>query len=288
VSRAETGVHYLVFTDLDGSLLDHRSYSYAEALPQLLKLEALRIPILLVSSKTGAEIAQLRQEMGNTHPFIVENGAAVLIPEHYFFTQPPQTRLVDGYWIYDMSEPRARWLKLLASLESEYADEFEYFYQVGPAGIVAMTGLTLEQAERANARQYSEPVRWLGSDERKTQFVDRLLASGASVQTGGRFMAVSGKHDKGSALSWLRAVYRNYSPGVNISDLAIGDSHNDCAMLEVAESALLIRSPVHDFPVLQRSDAGVIHSKEFGPAGWSEGVEKWLCTMRSFNDEKRI
>lgn len=288
MSHTEAEIQYLVFTDLDGSLLDHRSYSYAEALPQLLKLESLHIPILFVSSKTGAEIAQLRQEMGNTHPFIVENGAAVFIPEYYFPVQPPQTRLVEGYWVYDMSEPRTRWLQLLASLESEYADEFDYFYQVGPAGIVAMTGLTLAQAEQANARQYSEPVRWLGSDDRKTQFVERLLASGASVQTGGRFMAVSGKHDKGSALSWLRAVYKNSSPGANISDLAIGDSHNDCAMLEVAESALLVRSPVHDFPVLQRSDQGVIHSKEIGPAGWAEGVEKWLCKTRSSKDEKRV
>ena len=284
MSRTDSEIQYLVFTDLDGSLLDHRSYSYAQALPQLLKLEAMGVPIIFVSSKTGAEIMQLRQEMSNTHPFIVENGAAVLIPEHYFSARPPESRLVDGYWVYEMSEPRTRWLELLASLEGEYPDEFDYFYQVGPAGIVAMTGLTLTQAERANLRQYSEPVRWLGSEDRKSHFVRRLLEFGASVQTGGRFMSVSGEHDKGSALSWLRDLYKNASPYAGIFDLAIGDSNNDRAMLEVAESALLIRSPVHDFPILQRGARGVIHSEAMGPAGWAEGVEKWLCNTRSSRD----
>ena len=60
-----------------------------------------------------------------------------------------------------------------------------------------------------------------------------------------------------------------------MKDLAIGDSENDCPMLEAAETALLIRSPVHDFPTLAKVD-GVLHSQRYGPAGWAQGVLQWL------------
>lgn len=43
---------FLVFTDLDGSLLDHHNYSYVNALPQLASLEQLGIPVIPATSKT--------------------------------------------------------------------------------------------------------------------------------------------------------------------------------------------------------------------------------------------
>ncbi|NNC55214.1 MAG: HAD hydrolase family protein, partial [Pseudomonadales bacterium] len=67
----------MVFTDLDGSLLDHHSYSYDAALPALTLLEQKNIPIIFCSSKTRAEMDRLRIDMGHAAPFIIENGAAI-------------------------------------------------------------------------------------------------------------------------------------------------------------------------------------------------------------------
>ena len=272
---------YLVFTDLDGSLLDHQTYSFRDSLPQLKRLERAHIPVIFTSSKTRSEIASLKTELGNNHPFIVENGAAVFIPENYFPAQPAQTSSCDGHWVYEMSEPRGRWLTLLAQLEDEFPEEFVCFYQAGTKGIVQMTSLSEAQAEQANTREYSEPVCWMGNEERKRQFVARLVELGATVLQGGRFLGVCGNHDKGRALAWLRSVYKTASHAAQVHDLAIGDSENDRAMLEVAETALLVRSPVHDFPHLDRGSDGVIYSNAFGPEGWAEGVIKWLSAGKT-------
>ena len=86
---------------------------------------------------------------------------------------------------------------------------------------------------------------------------------------------MAGDCDKGRALAWLRNVYQEASGSGQVHDLAIGDSGNDVAMLEAAETALVIRSPVNDFPQLARNQ-GVIYSRLFGPEGWTEGVEQWL------------
>jgi predicted mannosyl-3-phosphoglycerate phosphatase (HAD superfamily) len=141
-----------------------------------------------------------------------------------------------------------------------------------------MTGLSVEAAERANHREYSEPVKWLGDAGRRAEFVAALQARGAHPLQGGRFLAVAGDCDKGRALTWLRSVYQQASDLGPVHDLAIGDSGNDVAMLEAAETALVIRSPVNEFPQLKRNQ-GVIYSRLFGPEGWTEGVEQWLDSL---------
>jgi mannosyl-3-phosphoglycerate phosphatase family protein len=238
----------LVFTDLDGSLLDHHTYSYRDALPQIHMLEHLGIPLIPTSSKTRVEIEQLRVQLGNEHPFISENGAAVFIPLGYFDTQPEQTVEREGYWVHEASRGREDWLALLAALRRSFAGEFEHFFYAGTDGIVGMTNLPEAQAMLANQRDYSEPVLWLGSARRRQEFIEALHGSGASVLQGGRFLTVSGDCDKGRALSWLRETYRRAARGSACRDIAIGDSGNDCAMLETATTALLVRSPAHEFP----------------------------------------
>lgn len=265
----------LVFSDLDGSLLDHHSYSFAEALPAVNALTRLNIPLILASSKTRAEIIALRQALGNRAPFIVENGAAVFVPRDCFARQPPETTQQGDYWVHELAPPRARWLAELAALREEFGEEFTGFSDAGVTGIMAMTGLSAEQAAAANDRGYSEPVKWHGGCEQELQFVARLREAGATVAKGGRFLGITGNCDKGQALVWLRAQFQSAAPGQRIVDLAIGDSGNDVPMLEASQSALLIRSPVQGFPVLKRQEQ-VIRSSSFGPAGWAEGVSVWL------------
>ena len=265
----------LVFTDLDGSLLDHHDYSFSAALPALEALEGAAIPVIAATSKTRLEVQELRRQLGNHHPFIVENGAAIVIPAGYFPSRPADTLERDGYWVCELGAPRQRWLQLLASLEGAFGGDFEYFARAGVEGIAAMTGLSQEQAARANRREYSEPVQWLGGAARKRDFIAALRAGGATVLQGGRFLTVGGDSDKGRALAWLRAASMQAQGAATCHDLAIGDSGNDCAMLEAAATALLVRSPAHDFPVLKRR-SGVIRSSAYGPAGWAEGVARWL------------
>jgi len=42
----------IIFTDLDGTLLNHKSYDYKAVLPLLERLKSLDIPVVLNSSKT--------------------------------------------------------------------------------------------------------------------------------------------------------------------------------------------------------------------------------------------
>ena len=83
-------------------------------------------------------------------------------------------------------------------------------------------------------------------------FVYRLKEAGATVLQGGRFLNIGGDVDKGRAMLQLQDLYladvnlaRTHQQESNNSPcdtLAIGDSNNDVAMLELASSALVIRA----------------------------------------------
>lgn len=73
----------IVFTDLDGSLLNHEDYSFAEAMPALARISGNNIPLVFVTSKTRREVEILQREMGLREPFIVENGGGIYFPAGY-------------------------------------------------------------------------------------------------------------------------------------------------------------------------------------------------------------
>ena len=81
---------FMVVTDLDGTLLDHHSYSYEAAIPALDKLTDFKIPVIFNTSKTAKEVIPLQQKLSISAPFIVENGSALYIPKRVsktIFTQ---------------------------------------------------------------------------------------------------------------------------------------------------------------------------------------------------------
>ena len=83
----------LIFSDLDGTLLDHYSYQSTAAQPTLKQLHDAKIPVILNTSKTLAELNIIRAELELETPFIIENGAAIYIPINTFKTQPEDTEV---------------------------------------------------------------------------------------------------------------------------------------------------------------------------------------------------
>lgn len=265
----------LIFTDLDGSLLDHFNYSHSAANNMLEKLEDNGIPVIPVSSKTKAELLHLRQSLNNTHPFIIENGAAVFIPIGYFNQQPYGTEEIGGFWVKKFVHIRHYWQSLITHIESVAIDKFITFSELSTEQISALTGLEKEAATRASRRLFGEPVVWKGSQEEKQQFVAELTGMGATVLEGGRFLHVSGDANKGSAMAWLLDEYKQQLNKQSLTTLAIGDSPNDVAMLEVANIALLIRSPARKPPELERKKNTYL-SELYGPEGWAQTVAEIL------------
>ena len=244
----------LVFTDLDGTLIDHETYSWGPATQALDALKQLSAGVVLASSKTSAEMSPLRTELGlQAWPAIVENGAGIL---------PAHTSEAVG---------DARYSELLAVLDNaptELRSLFCGFGQASAAQVADMTGLSLKAAALAKKRAFSEPGQWLGDDAQKAAFTTWLKGHGVQAQQGGRFLTLS---FGGNKVEQMREIIKTYAPQHTI---ALGDAPNDMQMLEHAEFGVVVHNP-HRPPLptlMQEAEGRVLRTEASGPTGWNTAI----------------
>ena len=143
---SELSKKVVVFTDLDGTLLDASSYSFTAAVPALRLLHEREIPLVICSSKTRTEIEHYRRLLDNHHPFITENGGGIFIPAGYFVHDPetsgmPWTR--DGnYKVINLGTPYLVLREALRDLKNEGFD-VTGFGDMTAGEVAEATGLAL-------------------------------------------------------------------------------------------------------------------------------------------------
>jgi mannosyl-3-phosphoglycerate phosphatase len=77
--------HKVVFTDIDGTLVDINTAQYGMKTNELISImKEKNIPLILTSAKTRLEQNKIREDLDLLDPFIVENGGAIVIPKGYF------------------------------------------------------------------------------------------------------------------------------------------------------------------------------------------------------------
>lgn len=257
----------LIFTDLDGTLLDHYSYSFEPALPVIELLNSEGIPWILNTSKTLAELSELRIALNNSHPMIVENGGGIAFPAGQPMAALASDGAKGGFHLLTLGVQRANILAKLEPLRAEFS--FRGFSDMSAEELSELTGLTVAQAQQAMDRQFSEPLIWQDSKAKLAQFAARLGEQTLSLLRGGRFIHVIGDSDKGKAMAWLSTHW----PQSNhlLTTVALGDGENDVAMLLQADFPIIVRSPVHEPPLLKHHRP-ILLTHLAGPTGWAEAL----------------
>ncbi len=257
----------LVFTDLDGSLMEHETYSIEPAMPALQEVLGRGFALIMNSSKTAAEILALQKTLKLSAPFVCENGAALQL-----LSPAPdgQSRIVFG-------QLRSEWLPAVHAMRAEAGFEFEGFADWQPDKISELTGLDKADAELAQTREYSEPILWRGSAKQKELFESKLAQLGLNLLEGGRFHSIQGQHTKSDAMHWLK---QQQSDASMIITVALGDSPNDSAMLDAADIAVIIKSGKSARIELHAAPQ-IIRTSRPGPAGWQDAMSQILAQLDS-------
>lgn len=260
----------LVVTDLAGTLLDRNTGSSAAARPALRRLAELGIPVVFSSSKTAAEILHLRQQLGNVHPFVSENGADLYLP---------QVTGSDDFAIHRFGMPRNHILHELAGISEQREYDYLAFSTMSQEQLGQVSGLARNILHLLMQRLYTEPLLWRDSTAALQEFEAALQQRGLRVQgmqtlRAGRLLQVNLPVNKATPLPALRAWYRQQG-WAEPCILALGDGGNDVPMLEAADIAACIRSGQR--PALAVRNPRLICSRAEGPEGWCEVVLQVLA-----------
>ena len=256
----------VIFSDLDGTLLSSKDYSWKDAEEAIEICKKIEIPIVLVSSKTRAEIELIRREMGLSDPFVSENGGAIFI-EAEEGIDPPKGAALDGkYFRLELGRPYSRLVETLKRIRDELGWNIKGFSDMTIEEISYLTGLDLSSAYLASLREYDEPFIILDKVEDISPLLEKAKEEGLKVFRGGRFYHIQGRNDKGKAVEILKDWYRKRKG--SIISIALGDSPNDFPMLEKADYPVLILSDKN----YSLSMPNLKVSRYKGPKGWKEEV----------------
>lgn len=253
----------IFFTDIDGTLIDHYTYSFELSLEGINLLKSIGVPLIPVSSKTFDEIYSLMKELDLSTPFVFENGCGIAWPD------------ADGYR-YETAGAGIDALRELLPVIREYTGaEILPLADLSPVDICSFTGLSMGKVMLALKRKASLPFivagRNLLSDEEISALSEILASKGAILTKGGRFNhLLPAGTGKGEAVKRIKSYYYDCVEFPRTG--GAGDSLNDLPMLREVNIGYIVRKPdgSHIEAVGLRVTDGA------GPAGFTEAVKDYL------------
>jgi mannosyl-3-phosphoglycerate phosphatase len=257
----------IVFTDLDGTLLDHYSYSFNAAKEMLSYLKESKIPLIIVTSKTKAEVLKLQERLGIHQPFIAENGAGIFIPSD---SQLAASTPSEEEWIRLVMGKSYLEVRLFVNVMQERFP-IRGFADLSVEEVIALTGLDEETARNAMQRDFTEP--FLIDDKSMIPALTvEANKAGLDIVRGGRFHhIITLAQDKANAVRRLSQLYGELY-GRHPEVIALGDSENDFTMLRFADIPVLIPRPNGSYAAISLSKMS--KAPYPGPKGWNHVLKE--------------
>jgi mannosyl-3-phosphoglycerate phosphatase family protein len=265
-----SGELIVVFTDPDGTLLDHRVHPCIPSCEAFRVLTDHNVPLVLCSSRTRAELEIIQQEFHFRHPFISENGGAVYLPRGYFSSSsdPADT---SGYDVIPFGGPHQHVVETLQRTAEAQAIEVRGFNGMSVQEVADECGLTPAEARLAQLREYGEPFRIVSSDPAvHSRLIGALRRAGLRCVTGGGFHHVSFGADVRRSVQVLVSLYRQRFGRVLTVGVSAGLT--DSSLLrEVDIPIVVLDREVDPARVLRKVPAARVTSAS-GSAGWDEAI----------------
>ncbi len=236
---------WVVFTDLDSTLLDRDTYELGEALDALNLLKKLKIPVIAVTTKTFPECLAYKNFLNGV---IYESGCGVFWQNRHFkFGSSYESVIKD-----------------IEKLKEEIP--IIGFNELSVKDISELTGLPPHMAELAKKREFTEPILLLAegkADELKL----KAQKLGYKLLKGGRFYHLIPQNcGKDKAVKWMK---ERFFP--NAKTVGLGDSPLDLPFLKVVDIAAIIPKKDGSYALELK---GALKATLSAPAGWKEIIFK--------------
>jgi len=269
---------HLIFSALEGALVDPHTDSYAGAEEALSELEERKIPYVLLTGRTREEIEHIRKDLGHNHPFITENGGGIFFPDGYFSLKIPGVVRTARYLSIAQGKPYAEVCEALDDIAEECSVGVAGFHHMSLREVADNLGLRPRDAELARAREFDEPFYFTSADEKAiAKFVETAKAKGYDARRGPTFWHFSSKCDTARAVRTTAQLFRE-ATHIKLSLVGIGASDLDLPWLRAMDHPVLLPSAgtpsKSSGQTLENSGRGktIIMGDAPGSAGWNRAI----------------
>ena len=261
---------YIIFTDMDGTLIDYHNYSFEGAQDALDLIKDSGIPLILTTSKTRVEVLRYIDMLGINDPFIVENGGGIYFPSLFKGT-PVEAGTKSSNYREIVSGVKKDYI---LSIINEIRDDFniKLFSDFSDEELSRFAEMKIEDVRLSKMRDFTEPFMFKEnlSDSRFNDLCVYIKRYGLKILKGGRFFHLVGlDQDKGKAVMIVKKIIEDIMSEKPVT-IGLGDSKNDYEMLKVVDIPVLIRK--YDDTYEDMHIDGLTRSKLPGPAGFNETI----------------
>lgn len=268
----------MIFSALEGALVDPRSNSFAGAEEALYELYRRKIALILLTSWTRAEIEPVRRKIEHAHPFVTESGGGIFFPDGYFSVKIPNAVRAGRYLSVALGRPYAEVCEALDEIGEECAVGVTGFHHMSAREIASNTGLRPRDAELAQAREFDEPFYFTSDDDKAiARFGEAARERGYKVRRGDTFWHLSSGCDPARAVRIVTDLFREATHS-KLRTVGIGASEEDLQWLRATGRGVLLAPELGQAGEMESAaskrdrTAGVSLSELEGPAGWGRAI----------------
>jgi mannosyl-3-phosphoglycerate phosphatase family protein len=274
---------HVIFTSVEGALLDSGLQSWAPAADALDEISRRRIPLILATHGTRAELEPFRRKIEHRHPFITEGGGGLFLPDGYFSLALAGAARAGRYFCVPFGKPYATATEALAEIAAEARASVVGYSQMSARELAQNTGASLRDAELARQREFSERFFFVGDVEKAAERFAKIAQERRwDALPGDPFWELRSGNDDGRAVRYAMRLYRT-SMRSRLSSVGIGSSAADLPLLlSVDHPIILPGGPPGEPPgarnVVNAELAARVPNATLGEAagalGWNQAVSR--------------
>lgn len=271
----------LVVSGLDGGLVDPLNSGYDPVRPAIAALARLGIPLVLCSSRTRSEVALVSRIFGLNAPMIVENGAALLVPEGHLRLGVPGGEWDGECHVLRLGPPRETLRQALEEVAAAAGIRIRLLAQLTCGDRLRRGAIAGRIGPAAPVRDHTEPFLLDGEtgEEGAAALARAAQARGLRLARGPGLWYLCGGADKGLAVRTLLSLYAR--EGRLPRTIALGAWPLDLPMLRAVSRPVVLPGPCGGVePLLAAELPQAERAPCAGPKGWNDAVLTVLSGRR--------
>jgi mannosyl-3-phosphoglycerate phosphatase len=264
---------HVIFTSIEGALVDSGSLSWIAAADALAEIGRRRVPFVLASAGTRAQLEPLRRKIEHSHPFITESGGGVFLPDGYFSLALEGAARAGRYFCAPFGRPYGAVTQALEEIAAAAQATVVGYAQMSARELAQNTGESLRDAELARQREFSERFFFAGdADKAASRFAAVARERRWEAVPGDPFWELRSGNDVGRAVRYLMRLYRT-STRSRLSSVGVGSTAEDLPLLLAVDHPIILPSTHKKLAEaltsrLPNASAG----EASGPHGWNEAI----------------